>query len=338
MSDPSLAFSTIGGFTALLALLSLLPLANSTHWLIRLWDFPRLQLTTTGLALLAASAWWLSPDAPTTWLLVTVQLLCCAWQLWWIFPYTPLAQRTVQRYSRKRDEKRVEEHLRILTVNVFEHNRNAVELVRMINRERPDIIVAVETDDWWEQQLTDIEDDLPHVVRVPQNNLYGMMVYSVWPLENISVENLIQENVPSVHADVQMPDGQVVHLHCVHPAPPSPTENNKSKARDRELLRVAESAAKQTGPVIVTGDLNDVAWSPTTREFLRTSGLFDPRMGRGFFNTFHAKLPVLRWPLDHLFHSEHFMLVKMRRLSKFGSDHFPLLAELALKREKNNSA
>lgn len=328
-----LAFSVIGFLTALLALLSLLPRLNSTHWLVRVWDFPRLQLTGVGLLLLVASAHWLPAESPVTWFLVAVQLLCCAWQLWWIFPYTPLAGRTVERYNRKCDEKRVEEHLRVLIVNVFEHNRNAVELVRMINRERPDIIVAVETDEWWEKQLTDIEDDLPHVVRVPQNNLYGMMVYSVWPLKNVKVENLVQENVPSIHTDVQMPGGRQIHLHCVHPVPPGPSENDKSKPRDRALLKVAERAANESGPVIVTGDLNDVAWSLTSREFLRRSKLLDPRMGRGFFNTFHAKQPLLRWPLDHLFHSEHFMLVKMRRLPKFGSDHFPLLIELALKKE-----
>ncbi|WP_417690338.1 endonuclease/exonuclease/phosphatase family protein [Pseudidiomarina sp.] len=333
MPEFNVAFLTLSLLTLLLVVVSLLPLSQRTHWLIRLWDFPRLQLTTFALVLLVASAAFLPVDRNTTWFLVALQLVCCAWQLWWIFPYTPLAERSVTRYQRKRDEKKVEEHLRILAVNVLEPNRNAVELVRMINRERPDIIVAVETDDWWEKQLTDIEDDLPHVVRVPQNNLYGMMLYSVWPLENVKVENLVQENVPSISADVQMPDGRVVKLHCVHPAPPSPTENEKSKPRDRELLQVAKRAAQETGPVIVTGDLNDVAWSPTTREFIRVSKLLDPRMGRGFFNTFHAQLPFLRWPLDHLFHSEHFMLVKMRRLPKFGSDHFPLLIELALKRE-----
>jgi hypothetical protein len=36
----------------------------------------------------------------------------------------------------------------------------------------------------------------------------------------------------------------------------------------------------------------------------------------------------MRWPLDHLFHSDHFTLSCMRRLQGFGSDHFALLTEL----------
>lgn len=45
-------------------------------------------------------------------------------------------------------------------------------------------------------------------------------------------------------------------------------------------------------------------------------------------NTFHADYPLLRWSLDHLFHSTDFGLVKMKRLSHIGSDHFPIYVVL----------
>src|SRR5690606_12472640 len=102
-----------------------------------------------------------------------------------------------------------------------------------------------------------------------QNNLYGMMVYSKWPLANAEVTELVQQGIPSMHFDLQLPT-RTVRMHCVHPAPPSPTEYDKSKQRDTELLMVAKMAAQESGPVIVTGDLNDVAWSKSTRAFLRT--------------------------------------------------------------------
>jgi hypothetical protein len=76
--------------------------------------------------------------------------------------------------------------------------------------------------------------------------------------------------------------------------------------------------------------LNDVAWSDTNRLFEDLSGTIDPRIGRGFYPTFHAQHVLLRWPLDHVFYTPHFALVRMERLPDIGSDHFPLLAELCL--------
>jgi hypothetical protein len=52
------------------------------------------------------------------------------------------------------------------------------------------------------------------------------------------------------------------------------------------------------------------------------------RVGRGLINTFDTRSRILRYPLDHLFASPHFLLVELRRLPDIGSDHFPLLVVL----------
>jgi len=147
---------------------------------------------------------------------------------------------------------------------------------------------------------------------------------------------LIEDSVPSMHALLKLRSGDQVRLHFVHPAPPSPTENPESAERDAELVIVGRSAADSDEPVIVTGDLNDVAWSPTTRLFRKVSGLLDPRVGRGFYSTFHADWRLMRWPLDHLFHSKHFTLASLARLPSIGSDHFPLLTSLVFTPEEGS--
>src|SRR5690606_13918179 len=142
------------------------------------------------------------------------------------------------------------------------------------------------------------------------------------------VSYLLKEDIPSIHTKINLPDGTAISAHFLHPEPPSPTESDSSAPRDAELIAVGKSVSREHGPVIVAGDLNDVAWSRTTRLFRKISGLFDPRTGRGMFNTFHADHWYLRWPLDHLFHSEHFTVNNIQRLSHIGSDHFPLYTEL----------
>jgi endonuclease/exonuclease/phosphatase (EEP) superfamily protein YafD len=156
-----------------------------------------------------------------------------------------------------------------------------------------------------------------------------MHVFSRLPLAEHEICYLVEDDIPSIHATLELRTGDKVRAHFLHPAPPSPTENPESAERDAELVIVARSVAETDQPVIVAGDLNDVAWSPTTRLFRKISGLLDPRVGREAFNTFHVDYPLLRWPLDHLFHSQHFTLRDIQRLPTIGSDHFPLLARLS---------
>jgi endonuclease/exonuclease/phosphatase (EEP) superfamily protein YafD len=97
---------------------------------------------------------------------------------------------------------------------------------------------------------------------------------------------------------------------------------------------VGKEAKKSKLPVIVAGDLNDVAWSYTTELFLKVSCLLDPRRGRGFYSTFNSKYLLFRWPLDHVFCSRHFSLVELTRLPNVGSDHFPMFISIQLTEEK----
>lgn len=310
--------------SAIFVLLTLLPLSRFPQWWVRMWDFPRLQLFLVGLALLLAQLIWLPLTQTGVLLAFGATLLSVLYQAWWIFPYTPLFPREVQ----SADIERGEATLRIVAANVKTPNRNAEGLLQQVRAADPHILVALETDAWWESQLDSLEERYPFTIKCPRDNLYGMHVYSRLPLEESEIQYLVEPDVPSMHALVRLPCGAGVRAHFLHPAPPSPTENEESSERDAELIIVARSVADADVPVVVAGDLNDVAWSKTTRLFRKLSGLLDPRVGRGMFNTFHAEHFFIRWPLDHLFHSDHFRLSRLQRLQPFGSDHFPLLTEL----------
>lgn len=307
--------------TLLLVIVTLLPLWRHPHWLVRGWDFPRLQLAVFALFLLIANAF-----AQSHWLVIVVCFVCLGWQLWWILPYTRLWRQEVKTANGENSHRR----LRIITANVLTPNRQANKLITLVHQYQADVLVTLESDDWWQSQLDTLETQLPYTMKCPLDNLYGMHVYARFPLEDTSVEFLIEDDVPSMHALLMLPCGEKIRMHFLHPAPPSPTENPASAERDAELILVARSVSDSAQPIIVTGDLNDVAWSSTTRLFRKISGLLDPRVGRGMFNTFHADYPFLRWPLDHIFHSHHFRLRQIQRLPSIGSDHFALFTELYL--------
>lgn len=307
-----------------LAIATFASLLKNEIWWIRVTDFPRLQLTVSAILLLICELLFLDLSASVTWLLLTLTVLSLVYQIWWILPYTKIYKSEVLQADKLDSLNR----LAIMTANVLTPNRHAEKLISIVNQYQPDVLVTLESDQWWQAQLSIIEGDYPFRISCPLDNLYGMHLYSKYTLSESNIEYLVEEDVPSIHTLLTLPSGKNIRMHFLHPAPPSPTNNEESSERDAELIMVAKSVAESTLPVVVTGDLNDVAWSVTTRLFRKISNLLDPRVGRGMFNTFHVHHWFMRWPLDHLFHSKHFKLYDIRRMTDIGSDHFPLLTTL----------
>lgn len=316
---------TLAFCTAFIVMATLLPLWRNPHWSVRGFDFPRLQIAVAALVIVISELAVLDWQRLSTWVLISATGLCLASQLWRVLPYTLLWRKEVVAASAD-DPARV---ITIMTSNVLTDNRNSDALIKLVHQHQPDVLVTLESDQWWEDQLAVLAKDMPFTMKCPLDNLYGMHVFSRLPLHDGEIAYLVEDDVPSMHAQIELDSGDRIRVHFLHPAPPSPTENEESTERDAELILVARSVADDDQPTIVTGDLNDVAWSPTTRLFRKISGLLDPRVGRGMFSTFHANYFFMRWPLDHLFHSEHFTVKDIRRLPTIGSDHFPLLTSLA---------
>ena len=312
----------------ILSIIILLPtLASITkfdQWWIRGFDFPRIQITMLIIIIFVLDAALL--NFKEIWHLVITSLLGLSfvYQALKIYPYTYLSPKEVLRFKGT-DPKNL---ISILVSNVLTPNTHYSKLIEQVNRHKPDLLLTLETDKTWEKELSVLEKEYPYTVKIPKDNLYGMHLYSKMELEDIEVKYLISNEIPSIHGYVCMNNGEQIKIHCLHPKPPSPTEDDTSTNRDAELLLVGKDLEIEKESVLVFGDLNDVAWSRTTRLFQKLSRLLDPRIGRGFFNTFHAGYFLLRWPLDHVFHSNDFTLVEIKRLKNIGSDHFPMFIKL----------
>lgn len=306
--------------------LSFWSLIPRDEWWIRGADFPRLQILVLGFI---AFVLFLVLEHPWNWLnqLLFVGLMAAlAYQLKMVLPYTFVWKKQVKQV--KQDQLDPQRQISLMVCNVLTTNSKYHLLIEQIQIHQPDLVLTLETDQAWQNALSVIEADYPYRVPVPLDNLYGMHLYSKLELSETEVKFILSDEIPSIHTTVILRSGQPVQLYCLHPKPPSPTEAKDSTLRDAELLIVGDQIKDLDESCIVMGDLNDVAWSRTTRLFQRISGLLDPRVGRHYVNTFHADYPFFRWSLDHVFHSTDFALVHMERLPHVGSDHFPVFLVL----------
>lgn len=312
---------------------TLLPLLPSSRWWVRIWDYPRLQAFFLALLALLLYYIFFYFKRKRGKLLILALAGIVVFQGIKAFPYMPFAPKQV--YQSEGDPEDTD-FLSLLVSNVLQYNKDHQQLLALIEEQQPDLFITLESDSVWQKTLDLLHLSYPHAVRIPLSNLYGMHLYSRRPLSDTKVMYLLEPDIPSIETKVQLLSGQWVQLYVVHPRPPVPGESDDSRARDAEIVLIGKMAkAKQAaGGVIVAGDFNDVAWSSTTELFQEVSGLLDPRKGRGFFNTFHAKWPLFRWPLDHVFHSHHFKLASMQRLPDIGSDHFPIMIRLSYEPEE----
>lgn len=313
----------LAGVVIWLSFWSLIP---RDEWWFRGADFPRLQILILGVVAFVLLLIWDAPWDLWREIILIGLIAALAYQLKMVLPYTFIWKKQVKQV--RKDQLDPSKQISILVSNVLTPNKKYDALIAQIKEYQPDIVLTLETDDVWQKALSVIESDYPYKVPVPLNNLYGMHLYSRLKLENTEVKFILSNEIPSIHTAVVLNSGQKVQLYCLHPKPPSPTEAKDSKLRDAELLIVGDQIKDLDESCIVMGDLNDVAWSRTTRLFQRISGLLDPRVGRHYINTFHADYPLLRWSLDHVFHSTDFALVEMKRLAHMGSDHFPVYVVL----------
>lgn len=303
---------------------TLLPFIPSNASVVRVWDFPRLQLAVV-LAVVLLGALALLPHGEVwTWAFAACITAALAWQGHWVWSYTPLVSVQAKDAGNCQAESRVS----LVVANVLIENRDVAPLLALIERRDPDMVLLVETDAWWDEQLSPLKKAYPHVVAQPQEDSYGIHLFSRLPLIDPEVRFLIQDYVPSIKTGVKLSSGAHINLYGLHPMPPP---HQDTERRDAELLMVGKEVHRDKIPSIVAGDLNDVAWSRSNNLFQEVSGLLDPRIGRGVYPTFSANWPLLKFPLDYVFFERSFQLLDLQVEPHIGSDHYPLFIALCYK-------
>ena len=266
--------------------LSFWSLIPRDEWWFRGADFPRLQILVLGLIAFVLLLVWDQPWDIWRELIFIALIAALAYQLKMVLPYTFIWKKQVKQV--RQNQLNSKQQISVIVSNVLTPNQQYHLLIAQIQQHQPDLVLTLESDQIWQNELSVIEKDYPYRVPVPLDNLYGMHLYSRLELKDSEIKFILSDEIPSIHTTVILRSGQPVQLYCLHPKPPSPTEAKDSTLRDAELLIVGDQVKDLDQSCIVMGDLNDVAWSRTTRLFQRISGLLDPRVGRHYVNTFHA--------------------------------------------------
>jgi len=248
-----------------------------------------------------------------------------------------------------------EARLRIMTYNVHgccgtEGRISPRRIARIIQQQDPDVVALQEVDHGrmrsrQEDQASVIAEALGyHVVFCPTvisgEERYGHAVLSRWPLEVVKVadlptrrDSLWPERRAALWSRISFA-GQEVNVVTSHLG---------LSARERLAQVQALLGEEWVGPflkdqpLLICGDLNCTPGSAVYRALSRQ--LTDTAAALGGA-TFSSIKPLLR--LDYVFSSPHFHTKQVRvirnQLTRLGSDHLPLVVDLALQQGGNASA
>ena len=319
--------------SCLLLLVNMLPFVSHQHWLFRVWDFGRIQILFLLGVLFLASFIIFETTSINLRIIQILLLLNIGYNCKVLIPYTKLYKKEKNSTNTNSNKKSIS----IIAANVYQFNTNYEKLISLIKSRMPDIVLTMESNLNWEKALSALEEEYPHFHKMSLENTYGMHFFSKLKIISSKTNYFVAKDVPSFEIVLETVEKDRITFFGVHPPPPSPTEEANSKERDGELLSVAKEVKKSSYPVIVCGDFNNVAWGNSSILFKKKSALIDPRIGRGFVSTFHAKYKLLRFPIDLFFHSETIFIKTFTTLDPIGSDHLPLYCEFVIANKKLNN-
>lgn len=218
------------------------------------------------------------------------------------------------------------EAMRIVSSNVLLSHPNPEALEAELLRYDADILVLVEVSPRWGERIEagPLRERYPHRVVAVRSGPRGIAVLSSRPFAASRTTDL--EGVPMIDVTFAEPRLRLVGLHLV---PPIDAERADVWRRQLDSLR---QLARSRGPLVVAGDFNATDHSRGLRE-LEAPGLRDVHraLGRGLATTWPngtALRPPLR--IDHVLVSESIVPVRVREGRGIGSNHAPVIVDLAI--------
>lgn len=226
--------------------------------------------------------------------------------------------------------------VRAMLINVNTRFGDPVRVGQAIRDADPDLLVLEEISDSWMKDLAWLTNAYPHFLAHPQEDNFGIGLFSKRPIAQARIIFMGSADVPSILATVEMGPTHLAVL-ATHPLPPGGAEY--SRMRNEQLGRIP-GMVRPAAPLILLGDLNVTPWNRHFRTLLKDAGLLDSARGRWVQPTWPVQNVLFRVPLDHFLHSPDVVVARRLIGPDVGSDHFPLIVDFAIvpAREKEKTA
>jgi endonuclease/exonuclease/phosphatase (EEP) superfamily protein YafD len=216
-----------------------------------------------------------------------------------------------------------ERALKVLSFNTWDEVRNEGEIVRLLEQERPDIAILVETPRYKRRILETLRKTLPYQASCIEQHWCNIAILSRFPIGPSGGAASNGWRPPHLWAriDVEGTPVTVVGTHIFRPT-------RSARYHRSNLEWLSEFVRGVDGAVIVGGDFNGPAWGDAFRKMRESTGLH--AMPRVLPSWPARPLPLPQVALDHILVSRPLAFRSVRLGDSSGSDHFPIVAEIAL--------
>lgn len=168
----------------------------------------------------------------------------------------------------------------------------------------------------------------------PPGSPWGMGILSKYPIIRREAKSFGVYCCPTQICDIQTPSGVLTVINA-HPRPPGFDAWDDQMAFVDGAVELVKNAKH---PVVLAGDLNSTVWGKVFLKLQGKTGLVDTSQGSGIQPTWPTGLPVMGLAIDHVLVSKPIRVVSHSTLKNIGSDHYPLLVEIALPKDESKAS
>ncbi len=218
----------------------------------------------------------------------------------------------------------------ILLSNFHYNNTNFTDLAQLVNDYDPDLIALVEMPKKHFDPISQILPQYSHTYQIQDRDHQGLAVLSKYPFsQEPQAFWPDSDKFPVLSFVPTLPENPFPgRFFLIHPPPP--LTQPAADSRNATFDWLESYLPQQVGPIVVMGDFNSTSWSPEFVSLIQSTHLRDSRANKGLqpsWPTWAAK--PLRITIDHLLVSPEISVVDRQVLPSIGSDHFPVLIQLA---------